>query len=151
MNRQDVPIILMADDDEDDCLMVRDALAEIHLTSEFRTVEDGEVLMNSLYRRGRFKDEPRPDLILLDLNMPRKDGREALEEIKRDPDLRSIPVVILTTSDSETDIMRCYELGGNAYIRKPATYDGLVEMMRAICTYWFQVVRLPPTEDDHPL
>ena len=149
MNRPHEPIILMVDDDEDDCLMVRDALVEIHLTCDFRTVEDGEELLDLLYRRGRFKEAPRPDLILLDLNMPRKDGREALEEIKKDPDLRSIPVVILTTSDSETDIMRCYDLGGNAYIRKPATYEGLVEMMRAICTYWFQVVSLPPAENDH--
>ena len=145
MNRREEPIILMADDDEDDCLMVRDALAEVHVSGGFITVEDGEELMDLLHRRGRFKEAPRPGLILLDLNMPRKDGREALEEIKRDPDLRSIPVVVLTTSDSETDIKRCYELGGNAYIRKPATYEGLVEMMRAICTYWFQVVKLPPS------
>ncbi len=146
MNTTEDPIILMVDDDEDDCLMVRDALAELNLPSVFRTVEDGEELMSYLHRRGKFTDAPRPNLILLDLNMPRKDGREALEELKGDNELRSIPVVVLTTSDSDTDIMRCYDLGGNAYVRKPATYDALVEMMRAICTYWFQVVRLPPLE-----
>ncbi len=150
MNKNEGPIILMVDDDEDDCLMVRDALAEVHLASDFRTVEDGEELMNLLYQRGRYREAPRPDLILLDLNMPRKDGREALQEIKADPDLRSIPVVILTTSDSGTDIRRCYDLGGNAYIRKPATFEGLVEVMRAICTYWFQVVRLPSGEEKQP-
>ena len=149
MNRSEEPIILMVDDDEDDCLMVRDALAELAMDSDFRTVEDGEELMNYLHRRGRYSDAARPDLILLDLNMPRKDGREALEEIKADNELRSIPVVVLTTSDSDTDIMRCYDLGGNAYVRKPATFDALVEMMRAICTYWFQVVRLP-SEDGAP-
>lgn len=150
MNRFEEPIILMVDDDEDDCLMVRDALAETHLIHDFRTVEDGEELMSLLHQRGHFKDSPRPDLILLDLNMPRKDGREALEEIKNAPRLRSIPVVILTTSDSETDIMKCYDLGGNAYIRKPATFDALVELMRAICTYWFQVVRLPSAGIEEP-
>ena len=143
------PIILMVDDDEDDCLMVRDALAENHLTRGFYTVEDGEEMMDFLHRRGRHAEDPPPlpDLILLDLNMPRKDGREALGELKQNVTFCRIPVVILTTSDSEDDITRCYDLGGNAYIRKPVTFEALVEVMRAICIHWFQVVRLPPPVD----
>ncbi|MBX2864886.1 MAG: response regulator, partial [Leptolyngbyaceae cyanobacterium MAG.088] len=115
-------IILMADDDEDDRLFTQEALAENRIVNDLYFVEDGEDLMDYLYQRGKYSDPgvaPRPTLILLDLNMPRKDGREALQEIKQDPDLRSIPVVILTTSKAEEDILRTYDLGASSFITKP--------------------------------
>ena len=138
--------ILLADDDADDRMLARDALAESRLANEMRFVEDGEDLMDYLYRRGRHadpQDSPRPGLILLDLNMPRKDGREALREIKSDPSLRTIPVVVLTTSQAEEDIYRTYNLGVNSFITKPVTFEGLVRVMRALGQYWFEIVELP--------
>ncbi|MEM1349880.1 MAG: response regulator [Myxococcota bacterium] len=138
--------ILMAEDDEDDRLLAEEALQESRLNNELRFVEDGEELMDYLKRRGAYvaaKAAPRPGLILLDLNMPRKDGRQALEEIKGDPDLRSIPVVVLTTSKAEEDILRTYELGVNSFITKPVTFDGLVEIMKTLGRYWFEIVELP--------
>lgn len=144
--RQTTVTILMADDDEDDCMLVREALAESRLTIELRMVRDGEELMDYLYRHGRYADpqiSPRPGLILLDLNMPKKDGREALREIKNDPELRSIPVVVLTTSKAEEDIYRTYNLGANSFIIKPVTFAALVEVMKTIGKYWFEIVELP--------
>ena len=141
--------ILMADDDPDDRLLARKAAEESHIVSDLRFVEDGEELLEYLKRRGRYADRrnsPRPRLILLDLNMPRKNGRESLAEIKRDPDLCSIPIVVLTTSQAEEDILRSYQLGANSYITKPVTFDGLVEMMRGLNRYWFQVVVVPGGE-----
>lgn len=138
--------ILMAEDDEDDRLLAEEALQESRLNNELRFVEDGEQLMDYLKRRGPWADpadSPRPGLILLDLNMPRKDGRQALQEIKGDPELRSIPVVVLTTSKAEEDIMRTYDLGVNSFITKPVTFDGLVEIMRTLGRYWFEIVELP--------
>ena len=138
--------ILLADDDSDDRMLAKDALAESRLANDLRLVEDGEELMNYLYRRGRFSDpetSPRPGLILLDLNMPRKDGREALKEIKSDPHLRHLPIVVLTTSKAEEDIYRTYDLGVNSFITKPVTFDGLVSVMRALGRYWFEIVELP--------
>jgi len=145
-NDKDAVIILMADDDPDDRLMAREALEEARLVNELRFVEDGEQLLDYLKRRGRFAEPdaaPRPGLILLDLNMPRKSGREALAEIKADPELRSIPVVVLTTSKAEEDILRSYDLGVNSFITKPVTFDGLVEVMRSLARYWFEIVALP--------
>ena len=139
-------MILMADDDADDRLMAKEALTEAHLTNELRFVEDGEQLVDYLKRRGKFSspsDSPRPGLILLDLNMPRKDGREALKEIKEDPELRRIPVVVLTTSKAEEDVYRSYDLGVNSFIIKPVTFGGLVEVMRGLGRYWFNIVALP--------
>jgi len=139
-------VILMADDDADDRIMTREALEESKLTNEFRVVENGEELMDYLRRRGQYADpesSPRPGVILLDLNMPRMDGREALKEIKADPELRRIPVVILTTSKAEEDIYRTYDLGANSYIMKPVTFDGLVEVMRGLGRYWVEIVELP--------
>ncbi|KOP25323.1 chemotaxis protein CheY [Hapalosiphon sp. MRB220] len=136
----------MADDDEDDYMLVREALAESRLAIDLRIVRDGEELMDYLYRCGRYTDpniSPYPGLILLDLNMPKKDGREALREIKNDPELRSIPVVILTTSKAEEDIYRTYNLGANSFIIKPVTFAALVEVMKAIGKYWFEIVELP--------
>lgn len=139
--------ILLADDDADDRMMAREALEESRLANDFRYVEDGEQLMDYLYRRGKYtseSDSPRPGLILLDLNMPRMDGREALKEIKADPVLRSIPIVVLTTSKAEEDIYRTYDLGVNSFITKPVTFAGLVDVMAALGRYWFEIVELPP-------
>src|SRR5262249_28014308 len=114
--------------------------------NDLRSVEDGEELMDYLHRRGKYsnpKDSPRPGLILLDLNMPRKDGREALREIKNDPKLRDIPVVVLTTSKAEEDVVRTYSLGVNSYIAKPVKFTALVEIMKTMTKYWFEIVELP--------
>ncbi len=146
-------IILMADDDEDDRLLTQEALEESRLVNKIHFVEDGEQLMDYLYRRGAYTylaDEPLPGLILLDLNMPRKDGREALQEIKADKQLRPIPVVILTTSKGEEDIYRSYDLGASSYIAKPVTFAALVEVIRAIGRYWFELVELPNTGRRQP-
>ncbi|MEC4813679.1 MAG: response regulator [Scytonema sp. PMC 1069.18] len=144
--RQTGITILMAEDDEDDCMLVREALEESHVIHELYIVNDGEELMDYLYWRGRYSDQgnaPRPGLILLDLNMPKKDGREALKEIKADVNLRQIPVVVLTTSKAEEDIHITYDLGANSFIIKPATFASLVEVMRTIGKYWFEIVKLP--------
>lgn len=139
-------IILMADDDEDDYMLAREALLESRLTNELHFVRDGEELMDYLYRRGKYAhkiDSPRPGLILLDLNMPKKDGREALAEIKSDPNLRQIPVVVLTTSKAQEDIYEIYDLGANSFITKPVTFSSLVEVMKTLGKYWFEIVELP--------
>ncbi len=147
MNRMGRPItVLMADDDEDDRLMARAAFERARLANDLRFVGDGEELLDYLRRRGAWSDpatSPRPGLVLLDLNMPRKDGREALREMKADPDLRRIPVVVLTTSQAEEDILRSYDLGANSYVAKPVTFEGLAETLRVLGTYWFQIVELP--------
>jgi CheY-like chemotaxis protein len=143
-------VILMADDDEDDRLLTRAALEESRLTNELQFVQDGEELMDYLYQRGRFSDPeacPRPGLILLDLNMPRKDGREALREIKSDAALRQIPVIILTTSKAEEDIYRSYDLGANSFIIKPVTFESLVNVMKVLGRYWLEIVEAPPNEN----
>jgi len=143
--------ILLADDDPDDRLLTKQALAENRLANDLRFVENGEELLDYLYRLGKYRDpasSPRPGLILLDLNMPKKDGREALEEIKSNPDLRQIPIVILTTSKTEEDIYRSYNLGVNSYIAKPVTFQGLVEVMRTLGKYWFEIVELPPEKHE---
>ncbi len=123
------------------------ALKRNRLANEVRMVEDGEELMDYLYRRNRFadaEDAPVPGLILLDLNMPRKDGREALQEIKSDPELRRIPVVVLTTSEADADIIRSYDLGVNAFVTKPVTFDGLADAIKRLGEFWFEIVKLPP-------
>ncbi len=138
--------ILMADDDPDDRLLLEDALEEVHLNNQFSFVEDGVELMDYLHRQGNYSElegTPLPGLILLDLNMPRKDGRQALKEIKEDPALRHIPIIILTTSKAEEDILRSYDLGANSFIVKPVTFDKLVKIIRELTNYWFEIVRLP--------
>jgi len=138
--------ILMADDDPEDCLMTKEAFAECHLRNDLRFVEDGEELMDYLLHRGRYSDpaaSPRPGLILLDLNMPKKDGREALQEIKADADLRSIPIVVLTTSKAEEDIVSSYALGVNSFIAKPVGFTELVKAIQVFGTYWLEIVELP--------
>jgi CheY-like chemotaxis protein len=144
-------VILLADDDEEDRMLAANALEESRVVNDFRFVEDGEELLDYLYHRGRYSnpaESPAPGLILLDLNMPRKDGREALREIKADPDLRRIPVVVLTTSKAEEDIYRTYDLGANSFITKPVSFDGLVAVMRDIGRYWIEIVELPPDRID---
>ncbi|MCB4435833.1 response regulator [Alteromonas sp. McT4-15] len=145
--KQTQPInILMADDDEDDRLLTVDALKESRVLNNLFCVEDGVELLEFLRHEGKYTDPaaaPRPSLILLDLNMPRKDGREALQELKNDPKLRSIPVVILTTSKEEEDMLRGYDLGCASYITKPVNFEGLVELMRALGRYWIEFVELP--------
>jgi CheY-like chemotaxis protein len=140
-------VILMADDDEDDRMLTAEALEESRLSNQIYFVENGEEALDYLYRRGRYADpelSPRPGLILLDLNMPKKDGRETLREIKADPNLRRIPVVVLTTSKAECDVYRSYDLGANTYIAKPVTFDSMVDVMRTVGKYWFTLVELPP-------
>ncbi|ATD02251.1 response regulator [Pseudoalteromonas sp. S3260] len=143
--------ILMADDDEDDRLLTQDALAESRVLNELHFVEDGVELLEYLERKGKFEDKtlsPRPGLILLDLNMPRMDGREALQAIKANPNLKGIPVVILTTSKQEEDMVKGYDLGAASYITKPVTFDGLVELMKTLGKYWVEFVELPSTFND---
>ena len=137
--------ILLADDDEEDRMLTSDALNESRVVNDLRFVEDGEDLLDYLYRRGKYDADsaPRPGLILLDLNMPRKDGREALREIKADPDLRRIPIVVLTTSKAEEDIYRTYDLGANSFIAKPVKFESLVALMKEIKRYWIEIVELP--------
>jgi CheY-like chemotaxis protein len=137
---------LMAEDDPDDRLLIKEAFRANHATDSIHFVKDGVELLDYLRQQDKYTkpgDAPAPDLILLDLNMPRKDGREALEEIKTDPHLRHIPVVVLTTSNAEEDIMRCYDSGATSYIIKPAKFNGLVEAIKRLSQYWAQVVRLP--------
>ena len=137
-------VILLADDDPDDRAFTMRALRQNRLSNDVHTVEDGEELMDFLYRRGNYTTAPRPDVILLDLNMPRMDGREALEQIKTDASLRKIPVVVLTTSEADQDILQTYDLGVNAFVTKPVTFDGLVSAIKAMSDFWFEIVRLPP-------
>ncbi|MHC5352024.1 response regulator [Metapseudomonas furukawaii] len=138
--------ILIADDDQDDCLMTREAFRECRIANRLHFVHDGEALLDYLKSRPPYNDEqrfPMPGLILLDLNMPLKDGREALMEIKADAALRAIPVVILTTSSAEEDVLRSYDLGVNSFITKPVSYSGLIEVIRALGRYWLDIVELP--------
>jgi len=140
--------ILIADDDPEDRMLMEDAFSESRLVNDLRFVEDGEQLMDYLYCRGRYADpisSPRPGVILLDLNMPRKDGREALKEIKADPKLRQIPIIVLTTSQAEEDVSRSYDLGVNSFITKPVTFVAMVELIKTLRKYWFEIVELPPT------
>jgi CheY-like chemotaxis protein len=140
--------ILLADDDEEDREMARDALADARLANEMKFAVDGQDLLDYLRRQGRWSgpeiDAPRPGLILLDLNMPRMDGREALAALKSDEALRQIPVIVLTTSKSDEDVFRTYDLGVNSFITKPVSFAGLVEVMRTWTRYWFEIVELPP-------
>ena len=148
MNHQGQSItILMADDDPEDRLLAQEAWEEARLANGLHFVKDGEELMDYLYHRGQYTeliDSARPGLILLDLNMPKKDGREALKQIKADPELRQIPIVALTTSKAEEDIYRTYDLGVNSFIIKPVSFESLVNVMKTLGKYWFEIVELPP-------
>jgi len=139
-------VILLADDDEEDRMLACDALTESRLSNDITCVTDGEDLMDYLHRRGKYAppfEALRPGLILLDLNMPKKDGREALREIKSDPELRQISVVVLTTSKAEEDIYSSYDSGASSFISKPVTFEGLVDVMKGLGKYWFEIVDLP--------
>jgi CheY-like chemotaxis protein len=139
--------ILVADDDPDDRMMIEEAFVENRIANKIDFVEDGEQLMAYLHREGSYaelKDTPFPGIVLLDLNMPKKDGREALREMKADPELCRIPVIVLTTSIAEEDIVRTYGLGVSSFITKPVSFEGLVDAVRVICKYWIQIVALPP-------
>ncbi|MGM3306429.1 response regulator [Anabaena sp. WFMT] len=145
-DRQATVTILMADDDDDDSLLVHDALVESRLPIQLYIVRDGDELMDYLFHRGIYTDiskAPDPGLILLDLNMPKKHGLEVLKEIKIDPKLRRIPVIVLTSSKAEEDIYNTYELGANSFVIKPETFTSLVEVMKTIGKYWFEIVELP--------
>ena len=142
--------ILMADDDPDDRQMTREAFEESCLTNDLRFVEDGEELIDYMYRRGKYTDpatSPRPSILLLDLNMPRKDGREALQEIKSDPQFRGVRVIVMTTSKAEEDILNSYDLSAASYITKPVTFDGLLDVVKALGRYWLEIVELPDNGD----
>jgi CheY-like chemotaxis protein len=146
--RNTVPItILVADDDADDRLMIEEAFEESRVANHVDFVVDGEQLLQYLRREGAYghlAGQPYPGVILLDLNMPRKDGREALRDLKADPELCRIPIVVLTTSRAEEDILRTYGLGVSSFITKPVTFEGLVDALRVICRYWIEIVSLPP-------
>jgi CheY-like chemotaxis protein len=142
-------LILLAEDDEEDRMMIQEAFAESHLLNELRFVDDGEELMDYLHRKDKYSDphlSPRPGMILMDLNMPRKDGREALREIKASMELRQIPIVVLTTSSAEEDIIRSYDLGVNSFITKPVTFKALLEIVQTLGRYWLEIVELPETK-----
>ena len=135
--------ILLVEDSEEDVFLAQEALRDAKVASELHVVRDGEAAMAFVRREGEFADAPRPHLVLLDLNLPRKDGREVLSEIKTDPDLRQLPVVVLTTSSSDRDILRAYDEHVNAYVRKPVNFEQLVQIVHAIDDFWFGVVTLP--------
>jgi CheY-like chemotaxis protein len=139
-------IILIADDDADDRLLIKEAFEESEWKNPLHFVQDGVELLDYLFRRDKFADlagEPLPDLILLDLNMPRKNGIEALEEIKSEERLKLIPIIVFTTSKAEEDILRSYNLGVNSFITKPVSFDLLVELTKSLAKYWFEIVKLP--------
>jgi len=139
--------ILLAEDDEEDRYLIGEALDEGRVPHRLYVVENGEQLLDYLYRRGKYADVeqwPVPDLILLDLNMPRKDGREVLEEIRLDPELSSTPIVVLTTSSAEEDIVRSYDQGVSGFVTKPVTFRELMDVMKSIGTYWGKTSTLPP-------
>jgi two-component system response regulator len=142
--------ILMADDDPDDRQLTKEAFEEARLANDLRFVEDGVELLDYLHRRGKYADpasSPRPGIILLDLNMPRKDGREALQELKQDLRFRAIRVIILTTSKAEEDILRTYNLSAASYITKPVTFESLVDVVKTLGKYWLEIVELPENGD----
>lgn len=138
--------ILMADDDPADIYLVRKALEAIGARAPFRSVPDGVELLAYLRGEGRYADRsvaPRPGLLMLDLNMPRLDGRQALQVIKREPVLRRLPVIVLTTSEAEQDVLQSYDLGANSVIAKPPTFEGLVDIVKRLNDYWLETVSLP--------
>jgi CheY-like chemotaxis protein len=148
-DKHKIPItILICDDDEDDRLLTQQALEDAHISNSLRFVEDGEDLLDYLHQRGAYAGDtgeaPRPGLILLDLNMPTMDGRQALRHIKSDPTLLDIPVVVLTTSSLDEDVVKSYQLGVNSFITKPVTFSGLVDAMNVLGRYWLEIVELPP-------
>ena len=145
MNKNKPITILMAEDNATDVMITKEALVHAKLLNTLHVVSDGIEAMDFLYRRGKYAKAPRPDLILLDLNMPRKNGQEVLAEIKADDKLKFIPVVILTTSKAEEDVLKAYGLHANCYVVKPVDFEVFAEVVRSIEQFWFSVVRLPTT------
>lgn len=140
--------ILVVEDDPEDRQLVEKAVAISHCANELHFVEDGEEALDYLYYRGKYSDPasaPRPGLLLLDLNLPKKNGREVLQEIKADPTMRALPVIVFSTSQAIEDIQACYDVGANSYISKPNTFVGLVKTLEALGQYWFGIVELPPS------
>jgi two-component system response regulator len=140
-------VLVMVDDDEDDCFLVEAALREACFNCTFRCVNDGLEMIDYLSRNGHYQDSeaaPMPDIILLDLNMPRMNGRQVLKQLKADSRFRAIPVIILTTSSDEEDVRACYELGANSYITKGASFDGILSIIKSIHEYWLEIATLPP-------
>jgi chemotaxis family two-component system response regulator Rcp1 len=135
--------ILLVEDSPADILLTREAFQESRIVNTIHVAEDGIQAMDFLYKRGEYASSPRPDLILLDLNLPRKNGREVLAEIKADPDLRKIPIVVLTTSSADEDILKAYDLNANCYVVKPVGFDNFMQAMQSIRHFWFSVVTLP--------
>jgi CheY-like chemotaxis protein len=147
-SKNTVPI-LIADDDIEDCEMIQEALIESRLLNETRFVHDGEQLMSLLHESYKNSQEGKyllPGIILLDLNMPKMDGREVLKELKKYPHLQHIPIIVLTTSQAEEDIVRSYNLGANSFITKPIEFQKLVDVMRNVGRYWFEIVKLPDSK-----
>lgn len=145
MTRTTEPIeILLAEDNPGDVKLTQKALEHGNITNNLHVVEDGIETMKYLRQEGEYADDPHPDLLLLDLNMPKKDGREVLEDMEADPQMRRIPVVVLTSSEAEEDIVRSYELSANAYLTKPVDFDGFVEIINRLEDFWFEVVKMPP-------
>jgi len=136
--------ILLVEDSPADILLTREALEHNKLVNAIHVVEDGVQAMDFLYKRGKYASAPRPDLILLDLNLPRKNGREVLAEVKADPNLKTIPIVVLTTSNDDDDILKAYSLNANCYIVKPVGFENFVKVMQSIRHFWFGIVTLPP-------
>lgn len=136
--------ILLVEDNPADILLTREAFVNNKIVNAVHVAEDGIQAIDFLYKRGNFASAPRPDLILLDLNLPRKNGREVLAEIKADPDLRSIPLIVLTTSNADEDILKAYNLNANCYVIKPVGFDNFMKAMQSIRHFWFSVVTLPP-------
>ena len=136
--------ILLIEDSPADILLTREAFEESRILNTLHVAEDGVQAMDFLHRHGAYASAPRPDLILLDLNLPRKNGREVLAEIKADPDLRKIPIVVLTTSSAEEDVLKAYDLNANCYVVKPVGFDNFMEAMQSIRHFWFSIVTLPP-------
>jgi CheY-like chemotaxis protein len=135
--------VLLVEDDPGDVVLIKEAFEYNKVHNTLHIVSDGVEALEFLHRRGRYEEAPRPDLVLLDLNLPRKDGREVLEEVKADRDLRTIPVVVLTTSEAEEDILRSYDLHANAYVTKPVDFDRFIEVVRLIDDFFVTVVKLP--------
>ncbi len=149
MNDNNEPIeILLVEDNPGDARLAVEALKDSKINNNLYHVEDGEKAMDFLRRRGEYAGAPVPDLILLDLNLPRKDGREVLEEIKEDDELKLVPVVVLTTSEAERDLVRSYDLHANAYVVKPLDLDRFIEVVQAIEDFWFAIVKLPPKAEE---
>jgi CheY-like chemotaxis protein len=136
--------ILLAEDNPGDVRLTEKALEQGKIVNNLHVTEDGVEAMEFLRREGEYAGEPQPDLVLLDLNMPRKDGREVLEEMREDPELRRIPVVVLTSSEAEEDVVKSYELSANAYLTKPVDFQGFVDIIERIEEFWFSVVKMPP-------